>query len=262
MTKIHQTAIVDPKAKIASDVEIGPYCIVGPNVELNAGVKLLSHVCIDGITVIGEGTKIYPFASIMEPQDKKYRGEASRILIGKNNTIREYVTIQHGTSGDRMETVVGDNNLFMVSSHVAHDCVVGNNVIMANNATLAGHVTVGDFAIIGGLAAVHQFVRIGAHSIIGGVTAVVSDVIPYGNVAGERGTLIGLNLVGLKRRNFDRETIISLRNAYQMIFESDETSIDNRIEAVKQQYNDNKVVMEVVDFLKTDTARSICIPKR
>lgn len=262
MAQIHQTAIVDPKAKIASDVKIGPYCVVGPNVELHSGVELKAHVFIEGIVTIGEGTKIFPFVSIAEPQDKKYKGEASRTVIGKNNIIREYATIQHGTSGDKMQTTIGDNNLLMVSAHVAHDCVVGNNVIMANNATLAGHVVVGDFAIIGGLAGVHQFVRIGAHAIVGGVTAVVSDVIPYGNVAGSRAGLIGLNLVGLKRRNFEKDTIISLRNAYQLIFETDEGSIDARIDSVKQQYGDNKIVMEIVDFLKADTSRSICTPKR
>lgn len=263
MTNIHHTAIVHERAKIAIDVKIGPYCIVGADVELKSGVELLSHVCVDGITVIGEGTKIFPFASIgLEPQDKKYSGEKSQTIIGKNNIIREYVTIQPGTSGDSMKTVIGDNCLFMVSSHVAHDCIVGNNVILANNATLAGHVTVGDFAILGGLSAVHQFVRIGAHSIVGGVTAVVSDVIPYGSVAGARASLIGLNLVGLKRRGFERDVMNALRNAYQIIFESDETNIDKRIEEVKKQYADSSIVMEMIDFLKSDTTRSICIPKR
>lgn len=262
MAIIHQTAIVHPKAKIASTVEIGPYCTIGENVELSDGVKLISHVCMDGLTTVGEGTEIFPFAAIgLVTQDLKYKGEKSRLIIGKNNKIREYVTMHPGTATGRMETVVGDNCLFMISSHVAHDCIVGNNVLMANHATLAGHVEVGDFAIIGGLSAVRQFVRIGQHAIIGGMSGIDQDVIPYGNAYGERANLEGLNLVGLKRRNFDRETINSLREAYRIIFLDEQETFDKRIEEVENKFKGNQYITEVLAFLKQDTSRSVCFPK-
>ena len=206
MATIHQTAIVHPKAKIGQNVKIGPYCIVGENVTLGDCVNLHSHVHIEGITCIGENTTIFPFAAIgFPPQDLKYNGEKSSVLIGKNNTIREHVTIHSGTKLGRMETVTGDSCLFMVGSHIAHDCIVGNNVVMANNATLAGHVVIEDNVIIGGLAAVHQFVRIGRYSIIGGVSAVVNDVIPYASVAGDRAKLLGVNTRGLRRTWFQQQ---------------------------------------------------------
>lgn len=262
MAIIHQTAIVHPKAKIADSVEIGPYCTIGENVELADGVKIISHICIDGVTTIGENTKIFPFAAIgLDPQDLKYKGEKSRLVIGKNNRIREYVTIHPGTAGDRMETKIGDNCLFMVSSHVAHDCIIGNNVILANNATLAGHVEIGEFAIIGGLSAVHQFVRIGHHAIVGGMSGIDQDVIPYGSAMGDRANLAGLNLIGLKRRNFDRETINNLREAYRIIFLDDQETLDKRIEEVENKFNSNQYIMEVVAFLKQDTSRAVCFPK-
>ncbi len=262
MTQIHPTAIVHPTAKIADNVVIGPYCIIGEDVTIEPNVKLISHVCIDGITQIGENTRIFPFASIgHEPQDLKYSGEKSRVVIGKNNTIREYVTIQPGTSGDKMETRIGENCLFMVSSHVAHDCIIGNNVIMANCATLGGHVNVGDFAIIGGLSAVHQFVRIGSHAIVGGMSGVAADVIPYGNAMGERANLAGLNIVGLKRRNFDREVIHDLRKVFTILFIEDYDTFDKRIESVEKEYADNQTVMEILDFVKNSSSRAICLPK-
>jgi len=262
MTYIHQSSIVHPKAKIGENVEIGPFCTVGENVEIADGVKLFSHVCLDGITSIGEGTKIYPFAAIgLEPQDLKYDGEKSKLIIGKNNRIREYVTIHPGTSGDKMETRVGDNCLIMVSAHIAHDCVVGNNVILANNATLAGHVHVGDFAIIGGLSAVHQFVRIGSHAIIGGMSGIEQDIIPYGSAIGERASLAGLNLVGLKRRNFDKDTINTLRDAYKILFLNDDEVIDKRIAEVEKKFHNQPYIMEVVNFMKAETSRAISFPK-
>jgi UDP-N-acetylglucosamine acyltransferase len=262
MAIIHQTAIVHPKAKLASTVEIGPYCTIGENVELLDGVKLISHVCIDGVTTIGDNTKIFPFAAIgLDPQDLKYKGEKSRLVIGQNVKIREYVTIHPGTSGDKMETRIGDNCLLMVGSHVAHDCIVGNNVILANNATLAGHVEVGDFAIIGGLSAVHQFVRIGQHAIIGGMSGIDQDIIPYGSATGDRANLSGLNLVGLKRRNFDRETIHNLREAYRILFLDDQETFDKRIEEVETKFQSNQYILEVLAFLKQDTSRAVCFPK-
>lgn len=262
MTNIHPTAIIHSHAKVAKTALIGPYCVIGENVTIGENVKIKSHVCVDGITEIGEGTKIYPFASIgLEPQDLKFHGEASRLVIGKNNTIREYVTIQPGTEGGSMLTQVGDNCLFMVSSHVAHDCIVGNNVIMANCATLGGHVEVGDYAVIGGLSGVHQFVRIGSHAIIGGMSGVAADVIPYGSAVGERANLAGLNIVGLKRRNFDREIIHDLRKVFAILFSEDYDTFDKRIEDVEKEYRDNISAMEIINFLKQADKKSICFPK-
>jgi UDP-N-acetylglucosamine acyltransferase len=201
MPEIHPTAIVAGGARLAEDVVIGPYCVVGDNVVLGAGVRLLSHVVVDGRTSVGEGTRIFPFVSIgLEPQDLKYRGEASTLVIGRHNTIREHVTINPGTAGGGMVTRIGDHCLLMVGAHVAHDCQLGDHVIMANNATLAGHVVVEDYALLGGLSAVHQFVRIGRHAMIGGMSGVERDVIPYGQVMGDRARLTGLNIIGMQRR--------------------------------------------------------------
>jgi len=261
MGNIHSTAIVDPKARLGEGVQIGPYCVVGPDVQLGDGVQLLSHVALDGRTKIGPKTVIYPFASIgHKPQDLKYHGEPSTLEIGANNQIREYVTMNPGTEGGGMITRVGDNCLFMMSSHVAHDCIVGNNVIMANCATLAGHVIVGDFAIIGGLAAVQQFVRIGAHAMIGGMSGVENDVIPYGMVKGERAHLAGLNIVGLERRGFGREEIHALRSAYRMLFASEGTMAE-RIDDVAELYPDHKLISFVVEFIRNRSNRPLCQPQ-
>lgn len=262
MTNIHASAIVSTKAKIAKDVKIGPYCVIGDQVTLESGVNLISHVCVEGITTIGENTVIYPFASIgHQPQDKKFSGENSRLIIGKNNSIREYVTMQSGTAGDRMETKVGNDCLFMAGSHVAHDCLVGNNVIMANNATLGGHVEVGDYVIIGGLSAVHQFVRIGSHAIIGGMSGLAADLIPFGNAFAKRANLEGLNLIGLKRRAFKSETIHNLRQAYSDLFECDDKTFEVRLQELESKYHSDEAVMEIISFLKNDSSRSICLPR-
>lgn len=258
---VHPTAIIDPAAQIGADVQIGPYCVVGAHVALGDGVRLLAHVYVDGHTHIGAGTVIYPFASIgSPPQDKKYHGEASQLVIGRNNQIREHVTMNPGTEGGGMLTQVGDDCLFMMSAHVAHDCVVGNNVILANNATLAGHVTVGDFAIIGGLSAVHQFVRIGAHAMIGGMSGVESDVIPYGTVKGERAHLAGLNTVGMERRGFNKDQIRELRTAYRMMF-APEGTMAERLDEVARLYHAEVLVGEVLDFVRAKTSRPLCQPE-
>lgn len=257
---IHPSSLVDPKAKLGSGVKIGPFCVVGPDVELGDGVELKSHVVLDTIVQVGSGTQIYPFTSINVPQDKKFQGEQSHVKIGKNTIIREYVTIQPGTAGDKMCTLVGDECLLMASVHVAHDCMVGNHVIMANNATLAGHVTIGDYAIIGGLAAVHQFVTIGHHAIIGGMSGVESDVIPYGNVKGDRAYLNGLNIIGMKRRGFSREEIDQVRVAYDKLFSQEGTLIE-RLKDLAQEYKDDATVMSLIDFLARDNARSVLMPK-
>jgi UDP-N-acetylglucosamine acyltransferase len=261
MPNIHPAAIVDPKARIADTVTIGPFCVVGPEVELAEGVELLSHVVVAGRTSVGANTRIFPFASIGHPpQDLKYKGEPSTLTIGKNCQIREHVTMNPGTEGGGMVTTVGDNCLFMASAHVAHDCVLGDNVIMANNATLAGHVVVGDFAFLGGLSAVHQFVRIGKHAMIGGMSGVEADVIPFGIVIGNRAHLNGLNIVGLKRRGFSREDIHSLRNAYRLLF-APEGTLAERVSDVAEQFKDNLAIMEVVEFIRSDSSRQLCTPE-
>lgn len=262
MAQIHPTAVVETTAQLAADVVIGPYCVIGPEVLLEKGVHLHSHVVVDGKTRIGEATKIFPFASLgLPPQDLKYKGEASSLSIGKHCVIREHVTMNPGTEGGGMKTQIGDYCLFMVGSHVAHDCRIGNHVILANNATLAGHVQVGDHTIIGGLAAVHQFVRIGKHAIIGGLSGVENDVIPYGSVMGERAELAGLNLVGLKRRNFARESIHALRNAYKELFESDNATLAERVERIGRQKDLPSEVREMLNFIREESDRALCTPR-
>ncbi len=264
MAGIHPTAIVSDQAKVGKNVEIGPYSIVGPQVTLGDDVRLHSHVVVEGLTTIGDKTEIFPFSSIgHRPQDLKYEGEPSEVHIGSGCMIREYVTIQPGTKGDKMKTVVGDRCLLMASVHVAHDCILGNNVIMANNATLAGHVTVGDNVIIGGLSAVHQFVRIGDHAIIGGMSGVEKDVIPYGSVKGDRAYLAGLNIVGLKRRGFERDGIDRLREAYRQLFTVDieGSTFSDRLDQVMSHYDDHVTVAELINFIRQDGGRPICMPK-
>ncbi len=259
---LHPTSIIEPGAEIGIGVRVGPFCCIGRNVVLGDHVELISHISISGITQIGAKTKIYPFASIGHPpQDLKYDGESSRTLIGVDNTIREYVTIQPGTAGDSMQTVVGDHCLFMVGSHVAHDCVVGNHVIMANNATLAGHVKIGNYVIIGGLAAIKQFVRIGDHAMIGGMAGVEHDVIPFGMVIGERGWLNGLNLVGLKRRGFNREAIGKLQDIYQKLFTIDNHQpLSERFAGLSELYQHDDDAKIFLDFLNAKSS-SLCQPK-
>jgi UDP-N-acetylglucosamine acyltransferase len=262
MSNIHPTAVIGPNVRLAADVSVGPYCVIEGDVTIAAGTKLISHVAISGNTSIGANCTIYPFASLGHPpQDLKFKGEMSRLSIGDNNMIREHVTMNPGTQGGTMLTSVGNNCLFMVASHVAHDCAVGDHVILANNATLGGHVEVGDHSIIGGLAAVHQFVRIGQHSIIGGMSGVEHDVIPYGSVMGERANLAGLNLVGLKRRGFDRDTIHSLRNAYKMLFEEEEGTLVERTLKTREAYGNVNEVMQILAFVGDKGSRSLCVPK-
>lgn len=257
-TFIHQTAVVSEKAQIGSGVKIGPYAVIDEGVEIDDNVEIMSHVCVSGNTVIGEGTKIFPFAAIgFRPQDLKYRGEKSRLVIGKNNSIREYVTMHPGTEGGFMKTEIGNGNLFMIGVHIAHDCTIGNNVVMGNNATLGGHVRVADDVIIGGLAAVHQWTRIGKGAIIGGMSGVERDVIPYGNVKGERAFLCGLNIVGLRRANVDAEEINSLQKAYEIIFSSNDV-LANNLKAAEEELKYSKYVGEIINFMKQKSDRSYC----
>lgn len=261
MAEIHPTAVVDPAARLGDSVRIGPYCVVGPEVVLGEGVELVAHVVVGGHTSIGARTRIFPFASIgLAPQDLKYAGEPSRLEIGCDNVIREHVTMNPGTAGGGMVTRVGSHCLFMVGAHVAHDCTVGNHVILANNATLAGHVEVGDYVILGGLSAVLQFCRIGKHAMIGGMSGVEQDVIPYGLVNGERARLTGLNLVGLKRRGFDREAIHALRAAYRQMF-ADEGTLAERLADVVALFESHEAVMDIVAFARAGSSHGLCQPK-
>lgn len=262
MADIHSTAIIEDGAKIGANVKIGPFCVVGANVTLADDVHLHSHVVIAGETSIGERTMIFPFASIGHaPQDKKFQGEQSRLLIGTDNVIREYVTLNPGTEGGGLVTEIGSHCLFMAGSHVAHDCHLGNHIIFANNATLAGHCSVGDFAILGGLSAVHQFVRIGAHSFIGGMSGVENDVIPFGMALGNRAALSGLNVVGLKRHRFERENIHNLRKAYRLLFATEGT-LAERVEDVEKMFGDDENVKKIISFIRTDSDRSLCVPAK
>ncbi len=256
---IHKTAIVDSKAKVHSSTEIGPYCVIGPNVVIGENVKIHSHVNISGNTTIGKGNKIYPFASIgNDPQDLKYNGEKTKLLIGDNNKIREYVTINPGTIGGGGKTVIGNNCLFMVSSHVAHDCQLGSNIIIANNVAIAGHAIIDDHVIIGGNSAVQQFTRIGKMAMIGGMTGVLHDVIPYGLSTGNRNSLQGLNLIGLRRANFENKDILCLSDAYKEIFAT--KNLTENLNKLNGSFKDNPLVKEVIEFIKKDKKRSICTP--
>lgn len=261
MPEVHPSAIVSAEAELASDVRIGPYCVVGAGASLAAGVVLHSHVVIEGRTTIGAGTEVYPFASLgHRPQDLKFGGEASELRIGSGNVIREHVTMNPGTAGGGLMTVVGDQCLFMVGAHVAHDCRVGNRVILANNATLAGHVTVGNGVVIGGLSAVLQYVRIGDGAMIGGMSGVEQDVIPYGLVTGERADLQGLNLVGLKRAGIERDQIRALQKAYQRIFGEGGTLVE-RTGEVRALAGSFDLVERLCAFLESESAHGICKPK-
>jgi len=256
---IHKTAIVDSKAKISSSVNIGPYCVIGPNVEINENVKIQSHVNISGNTKIGKGNKIYPFASIgNDPQDLKYNGEETKLIIGDNNKIREYVTINPGTKGGGGLTKIGNDCLFMISSHVAHDCQVENNVIIANNVAVAGHVTIEDSVVIGGNSGVQQFTRIGRMAMIGGMTGVLHDVIPYGLSIGNRNYLQGLNLIGLRRANFNNKDILGLSEAYKEIFAT--KNLTDNLSKLNGEFKENTLVKDVIKFITKDKKRSICTP--
>ena len=262
MTNIHSSSVVAPNAKLGPDVEIGPFCVVGAHVELGKGCKLHSHVVIEGHTTIGAECEIFPFASLGHiPQDLKYRGEESRLDIGSNNIIREYVTMNPGTEGGGLITKVGSHCLFMAQAHVAHDCQVGDHVILANGAAVAGHCIVEDHAIIGAFAAAHQFVRIGRHSFIGGMSAVEGDVIPYGMVIGSRATLKGLNIVGIKRHGLNRTQLKQLREAYDLLFASEGT-LSERTGKVEQKYSDDECVMRIIDFIKSESSRSLALPRQ
>ena len=259
-SEIHPSAVIESGATLGDGVTVCPFAVIGPEVVLGEGCRIHSHAVIGGRTRIGARTEVFPFASIgLRPQDLKYRGEASELVIGSDTVIREHVTMNPGTEGGGMVTRVGDRCLIMVGSHVGHDCDVGNGVIMANNATLAGHVRIQDHAVLGGLSAINQFVRIGRNAMVGGVTGVERDVIPFGSVMGDRARLSGINIIGMRRRGFDRDDINAVRKAYRLLFASEGT-FQERLQEVADEFSGCAPVMEIVDFIREDSSRKICQP--
>jgi UDP-N-acetylglucosamine acyltransferase len=258
---VHRSACVERGAQLGAGVEVGPFCHVGSRVVLGDGVRLTSHVSVAGDTNVGARTRIFPFASIgHEPQDLKYRGEPVSLTIGQDCIIREGVTINPGTAGGGSRTIVGARCAFLANAHVAHDCRLGDDIILSNNVMLAGHCQIGDFAIISGGAAAHQFVRIGAHAFVGGLAGVENDVIPYGIALGNRAALAGLNIVGLKRRGFSRESIHDLRRAYRALF-APEGTLKERVEDVAVEFAAHAEVQQILDFLREGGERAICMPR-
>ena len=256
---IHNTAIIHSKAKIHNDVRVGPYSIIGANVEIEENTEIQSHVSILGNTKIGKNNKIYPFASIgNDPQDLKFQGEETKLEIGNDNKIREYVTINPGTNGGGGITKVGNNCLFMVSAHIAHDCIVGDNVILANSVPLGGHAYIEDNVIIGGNSAVQQFTRVGRFAMIGGMCGVVRDIIPYAMVHGNRSKLQGLNLIGLRRKNIPNIDIMILNDAYKEIFKNE--NLTDNLNNLDKDLRKHKLVSEVLNFIEKDKKRPICTP--
>jgi len=256
---IHNSSVIESGAKIGENVKIGPFCYIGPKVQISDGAELASNIHIEGNTKIGRKTKIFPFASIgTSPQDLKYKGETNSLEIGENNTIREYVTINPGTEGGGSKTIIGNNCLFMISSHVAHDCNIGNDVVIANNVPLGGHVTVEDSVVIGGNSAVQQFTRIGRLAMIGGMTGVLKDVIPFGLSFGNRNYLRGINIIGLKRKKYENKKIMELDSAFKKIFSSE--NLHENLSKINGEYKGNDLVAEVINFISKDKKRPICTP--
>ena len=256
---IHKTAIVDSEAKISDNVEIGPYCIIGPEVEIGTNSVIHSHVNIVGNTKIGENNQIYPFSSIgTPPQDLKYKGEKNSLVIGNNNKFREYVNINPGTEQGGGITQIGNNNLFMVYCHVAHDCLISNNIVLANNVQVGGHVTIQNNAIVGGSCAIHQFSRIGESAMIGGMTGVLSDIIPFGLSMGNRNNLMGLNLIGLRRSKVSNENIKKIQLAYKIIFKT--TNFRDNIESLNPELKNNEFIKIIINFINSDKKRPISLP--
>jgi UDP-N-acetylglucosamine acyltransferase len=258
--RIHPSAVIEDGARLAEDVEVGPFCCIGPQVAIGPGGILKAHVVVTGRTTIGAGARLFPFASIgHEPQDLKYAGEPSTLAIGDDCLIREGVTMNPGTAGGGMKTVVGNGCAFLANSHVGHDCTVGDHVVLSNNVMLAGHVSVGEYAILGGGAAVIQFARVGAHAFVGGLSGLENDLIPYGLAVGNRAHLAGLNMVGLRRRGFEREHIQALRRAYRLLF-AEEGTLQERVEDVAEEFAGVPIVQEVVSFIRCGK-RAICTPR-
>ena len=256
---IHKTAIIDPNSKISSNVHIGPFTVIGPNVEIREGTIIQSHVNITGHTSIGKNNRIFPFASIGNiPQDLKYNGEETKLTIGEGNTIRENTTINTGTVGGGGLTKIGNNCLLMIGVHIAHDCLIGNNVVIANSGAIAGHAVIDDDVIIGGNCGVQQFTRIGKMAMIGGMTGVSRDVIPYGLSLGNRNYLNGINVIGLRRKKISNKEIISLTDAYEEIFKTE--NLSENLSQLNGDFKENSLIREVIDFISKDKKRPICTP--
>ena len=264
MAKIHQSAIVHPNAKLADDVEIGPFCTVGEHVEIGEGTRLISHVVIDGVTKIGKRNLVYPFAALgLLAQHKRSNAPDAQLIIGDDNTFREHVTAHVGSEVDNKITIIGNRNLFLVASHIAHDCILGDDIVMSNNATLAGHVRVGNKAIIGGLAAVLQFTRIGEGAMIGGMCGVTRDIIPYGlMMGGVRQGLSGLNLIGLQRAGVEKENILMMQQAYKALFNKENGTLQERIAFVEKnpQWMSNPLIKTQIEFVKNPSKNNILQP--
>jgi UDP-N-acetylglucosamine acyltransferase len=259
---IHAMAVVEDGAVIGQNAKIGPFCHVGPHVVLGDNVELLAHAVVAGRTTIGNGTRIFPMAVVGgDPQSVHHGGEETTLSVGDNCTIREGVTMNTGTADFGGKTIVGNNNLFLANSHVAHDCRVGDNVIMSNNVMLAGHVVIEDRVILGGGSAVHQFTRVGRHAFVGGLSAVSYDVIPYGMLNGNPGLLGGLNVVGMTRAGVDRATIHTVRRAYKAIFEGSGSLRENAA-AIREEYADCEQVMHILDFIAAESDRALSSPTR
>ena len=255
--RIHPFAVVDPAARLGMNVQVGPFCIIGPDVEVEDGARLISHVVLDGHTRIGADAVLYPFATVgMAPQDLKYRGEPTCTEIGARTELREHVTVHRGTATGRGITRIGSDCMLMVASHVAHDCQLGNGVMVANNVVMGGHVSIGDSAVIGGAAAIHQFVRIGRAAMIGGVSGVVTDVIPFGTVLGNRARLASLNVIGLRRRGFSHDQIARLRAAFKLMFRGPGV-FAQRVEQARAGYGDDALVAEVLGFIDAPSKRGL-----
>ncbi|MBI1250044.1 MAG: acyl-ACP--UDP-N-acetylglucosamine O-acyltransferase [Alphaproteobacteria bacterium] len=257
---IHSTAIVDPSAEIHPDAEIGPWCMIGPGVRVGARARLSANAHIQAWTDLAEDVQVHPYAVVgAPPQDLSYKGEETRLVVGPRTVIREHATLHRGTLRGKSVTRVGADCFIMSQAHVAHDCTVGNNVVLAQAATLGGHVKLEDFVFLGGLCAIHQFGRVGRYAFVGGLAAVVADVIPFGSAFGNHAHLAGLNIVGMKRRNLSRETIHDLRAAYRLLF-AEEGTFQERLEDVAQTYAGTEEVMEIVDFIRADANRPLCMP--
>jgi len=257
---IHHTAIVDKNSRISGNVEIGPYCVIGSDVEIGPNSKLHSHISIKGKTKIGKNNEIFPFVSIgTSPQDLKYKGEKNSIIIGDNNKLREYVNINPGTLQGGTITKLGNNNLLMVYCHIAHDCNIGNGIVLANNVQVGGHVKIDDNAIIGGSCAIHQFSRIGKLAMVGGMTGVLSDVIPFGLSLGNRNNLVGLNLIGLRRAKISNDDIKILQKSYDVIFSN--LNFRSNINNLNVDLKNNKYVKIIIDFINSDKKRPISLPQ-
>lgn len=259
---IHPTAVIEDGASIGENTQIGAFCHIGSNVTIGANSVLHSHVVIDGHTTLGESNEVFSFAVLGKaPQHNSYEGEASTLVIGDRNVIREHATIHPGTKVGAMTTIIGNDNKFFGSTHVAHDCVVGNNIIMTNGTLVGGHAVIEDYVILGGNSGVKQFSRIGAHAMVSGMTFVTTDIIPFGNVFGSKAELVGLNLIGMKRRGFSKDDISTVRRAYRMLF-AEEGTFSERLEEVQSLYASNQYVEQILKFIKDTGDRPLCHPAR